>query len=541
MDIMADQRKVWWQQGVIYQIYPRSYQDSNGDGIGDIPGILHRLDYLSDTLGVDAIWLSPFYPSPMKDFGYDVAEYCNVDPMFGTLADFETLVAEAHKRNIQVVIDFVPNHSSDMHPWFRKSRASRDNPMRDWYVWRDAKADGSPPNNWLSLFGGNAWEWDEKTRQFYLHSFLKEQPDLNWRNPDVKKAMFDAVRFWLKRGVDGFRLDVAHFIMKDPQERDNPLNPDLNKGDFLGGKYASQVHLYDKGHADVHGVLREFRAILDSFDAVRPRYSVGEIHLFDWKAWAKYYGEKLDELHMPFNFSLMRAAFNPKALREVVDALEANLPTGAWPNYVLGNHDEPRLASRYGKAGARLAAMLLLTLRGTPTLYQGDELGMENVDIPPEKIQDPAGIGVPGMGRDRCRTPMQWNPGPHAGFSYKSTRETWLPLSPKNKEENVEVELRDSRSFLNLYRQLLALRRTSPALAIGSYQAVDGTPESVYAYWREEQGEKVLVALNFAGTPVEVKLSGTGTLLCSTALDRQEVVDLTHLSLRAHEGVVIDV
>ncbi|RMF61789.1 MAG: alpha-amylase, partial [Bacteroidetes bacterium] len=295
----------WWQTGVIYQIYPRSFKDSNGDGIGDLGGVLEKLDYLSDTLGVDAIWLSPFYPSPMADFGYDVADYTDVDPIFGDLATFDALVAEAHRRGLRVIIDIVPNHTSDRHPWFIASRSSRDNPKRDWYVWRDPAPDGGPPNNWLSVFGGPAWEYDETTGQYYLHSFLKEQPDLNWRNPEVRRAMFDVFRFWLERGVDGFRIDVAHYIMKDPLFRDNPPNP--HRGDYHKdmGEYDTQLHLYDKGHEDVHEVFRELRRLLDDYSRDRPRFAVGEIHIFDWNAWVRYYGDNLDELHMPFNFALL--------------------------------------------------------------------------------------------------------------------------------------------------------------------------------------------------------------------------------------------
>jgi alpha-glucosidase len=482
----------------VYQVYPRSFQDSNGDGIGDLAGIIQRLDYLSETLGVDAIWLSPFYPSPMADFGYDVADYMNVDPIFGNLADFDRLVAEVHRRNMHIIIDFVPNHTSDQHPWFLESRSSRHNPKRDWYFWRDPKPDGSPPNNWLSVFGGKAWEYDEKTQQYYLHLFLKEQPDLNWRNPEVKAAMLDVLRFWLERGVDGFRLDVAHFIMKDPELRDNPTNPDIAKADLMIGEYATQLHIHDIAHPDVHKVFREIRQLLDAYSQERPRYSVGEIHLFDWKEWAKYYGEHLDELHMPFNFAFIhKAPWHPKAIRSVVEAIEAALPPGAWPNYVMGNHDEQRLASRYGKEQVRVAAMLLLTLRGTPTLYQGDELGMESVDIPPEKQKDPFGLRVPGFGRDPCRTPMQWTPLENASFSQPGV-ETWLPLSPRYREENVKVELSDPTSVLNLYRKLLALRRDTPALNRGSYRSTGETTDECFSFLREAEGRRFLITLNFS-------------------------------------------
>ena len=543
MSLDKTSRHLWWQTGVIYQIYPRSFQDGNGDGVGDLEGIIQRLDYLSETLGVDAIWLSPFYPSPQADFGYDVANYTDVDPLFGNLATFDRLVEKAHRRNLRIIIDFVPNHTSEQHLWFIESRSSRNNPKQDWYIWRDAKADGSPPNNWLSVFGGPAWEWNEKTRQYYLHSFLKEQPDLNWRNPQVKAAMFDAVRFWLERGVDGFRIDVAHFILKDAQLRDNPPNPTLTKTVHKPlGDYDSQLHHYDKGDPDVHGVLRELRALLNSYDAISPRYSVGEIHLFDWKEWACYYGEKLDELHMPFNFSLLMAPWQAQTIRGLVDNLEAALPEGAWPNTVMGNHDEPRLASRLGSAKARQAAMLLLTLRGTPTLYYGDELGMTDISIPPERQQDPFGIRVPGLGRDGCRTPMQWSDAPHAGFASPDVSECWLPVNPNYREANVERQLADPTSFLNLYRWLLAYRRSTPALQWGSYRPLDEMAEDCYIYLRQAGRQKVLVALNFSEWAQTLNPSavGTGTLQVSTYMDRESYSNLARLVLRPFEGVVVE-
>ena len=540
----------WWQTGVIYQIYPRSYQDSNGDGVGDLAGIIQRLDYVSEMLGVDAIWLSPFYPSPMADFGYDVTNYTDVDPLFGDLATFDRLVTEAHRRDIRVIIDLVPNHSSDQHPWFLASRSSRDNLKRNWYVWADPKPDGSLPNNWLSVFGGPAWEWDEKTAQYYLHSFLKEQPDLNWRNPEVKAAMFDAVRFWLERGVDGFRIDVAHFIMKDPKMRDNPLNPHPGAGGYKPmGEYDTQIHLHDKGHRDVHAVFREWRALLDTYDRDRPRYSVGEIHVFDWAEWRSYYGANLDELHMPFNFALLWGPWQAAAIRKVVDGLEAALPEGAWPNYVLGNHDEPRLASRYGREQARLAAMLLLTLRGTPTLYYGDEIGMANVPIPPEKEQDPFGKRVPGLGlgRDPERTPMQWAASPNAGFAPSEVKDLWLPLAPDYQEVNVAHQLAEPRSMLNLYRRLLAYRRATPALQWGSYRPFDpGSPaaqETCFVFLRQADEQRVLVALNFSSQEQKLSLPalGRGRIAVSTDLDREGEVNLADFSLRGNEGVIIEI
>ncbi len=536
---------LWWQRGVIYQIYPRSFKDTTGNGIGDLQGIIERLDYLNDgteaSLGVDALWLSPIFPSPMADFGYDVSDYCDVDPLFGDLATFDRLVAEAHRRGVKIIIDYVPNHSSDQHPWFIQSRSSRDNPKRDWYTWRDPKPDGSPPNNWLSVFGGSAWEWDETSGQYYLHSFLKEQPDLNWRNLDVKAAMFDVVRFWLERGVDGFRIDVARYIMKDPHLRDNPPNPSQRLAIHRPlGDYDSQLHLYDKGHSDVHAVYRQFRQLLDAYSAESPRVSVGEIHIFDWPKWARYYGERLDELHMPFNFALLNVEWRAQAIRQVVDALEGVLPPGAWPNYVLDNHDEPRLVSRYGRDQARVAGLLLLTLRGTPTLYYGDELGLENGVISPDKIQDPQGINLGAEhARDVCRTPMQWDAGPNAGFS---DVEPWLPVSADYGTRNVAAQSADPTSILNLYRRLLWYRRGSPALYGGDYRPLDVGDDDCFVYLRTAGDERRLIALNFAADQRCISIPGedTGQIVISTHLDREEKVSLSKLELRPHEGLIVE-
>ena len=389
----------WWREAVFYQVYPRSFQDANGDGVGDLEGVRRRLPYLAETLGVDAVWLSPFYPSPMADFGYDVADYCGVDPLFGDLEDFDRLLAGCHERGLRLIVDLVPNHTSDRHPWFVESRASRHSPKRDWYVWRHPKPGGGPPNNWQAVFGGAAWEWDGATGQYYLHSFLAEQPDLNWRHPEVRAAMVGVMRFWLDRGVDGFRIDVADFVMKDPELGDDPPPGP--------GRPRSRAH------PDIHGVFRDTRLLLDEYEP--PRVAIGEIHEDDLAVWASYYGSG-DELHLPFNFSLLHAPWEAEEVRRRVEALEAALLAGAWPNWVLGNHDEPRLATRFGPGAARTAAMLLLTLRGTPTLYYGDELGLPQLEVPPERQQDPFGRRVPGRGRDGCRTPMPWDAGPHAGF-----------------------------------------------------------------------------------------------------------------------------
>jgi alpha-glucosidase len=543
----------WWQTGVIYQIYPRSYQDTTGNGIGDLRGVIDRLDYLSEVLGVNAIWLSPFYPSPMADFGYDISDYCDVDPMFGNLGDFDELVTRAHARNIRIIIDWVPNHSSDQHPWFQESRASREDPKRDWYVWKDPRLTDEngepkrePPNNWLAVFGGSAWEWDSATGQYYLHSFLKEQPDLNWRNPELKNAMFDTIRFWLEKGVDGFRVDVAHYIMKDPDFRDNPpADPGAVAFHRPHGKYDAQLHLYDKGHPDVHSIYREFRAVLDGFNGKSPRTSIGEIHIFDMKDLVTYYGtpEGGLEFHMPFNFSLLRPKWQAREFQSLIDAYEAALPEWAWPNYVLGNHDEGRLATRYGQEQARVAAMLLLTLRGTPTIYYGDELGMTDVDIPPEQQLDPFGFRVPGWGRDRCRTPMQWNAGTNAGFSSAKPGELWLPVSEQYPTVNLESQQKDPASIFNLYRNLLQLRKSSPALQVGMYTSVTTASPDCFAYTRTIQAESYLVILNFSSNETNITLqdSGRGKMVLSTYLDRTGEVDLRNLNLRGDEGLIVQI
>jgi alpha-glucosidase len=534
----------WWQHGIIYQIYPHSFKDSNGDGIGDLQGIISQLDYLT-WLGVDALWLSPFYPSPMADFGYDITDYCNVDPIFGDLETCDALIEQAHQRDLKVIIDFVPNHTSDEHPWFLTARSSRQNPRRDWYIWADPRPDGSPPNNWLSVMGGSAWEWDGSTAQYYLHTFLKKQPDLNWRNPAVKAAMFDVIRFWLDRGIDGFRVDAAHYILKDPDLRDNPLNPSAQRVLHKPmGDYDSQLHLYDNGHTDVHTVYRELRHLLDRYSTTRPRLLIGEIHIFDRKVWASYYGADLDELHMPFNFDLVSAAWNAQAIRQSVEALETHLPPGAWPNHVLGNHDEPRIINRAGPALVRLAMLLLLTLRGTPTLYYGDELGMHDGDIPPERVRDPMEKNKPGLGlgRDPERTPMQWDRSPNAGFCSPGT-EPWLLIPADYQQINVAVEREDPHSLLILTRRLIELRRSRPALSIGSYRTIDDVPEGCFVYLRQSGSQHYLVALNFSDQEQIVKLPemGYGHILLSTYLDREEPVDLAFQRLRGEEGYVLKV
>lgn len=520
----------WWRTGVIYQVYPRSFQDTDGDGVGDLRGVTRRLDYLAG-LGVDAVWLSPFYPSPMADFGYDVADYTDVDPLFGTLADFDALVAEAHARGIRVVIDLVPNHTSDAHPWFVEARASRDNPKRDWYIWRDPAADGGPPNNWLSEFGGSAWAFDEASGQYYYHAFLDRQPDLNWRNPQVVEAIHDVMRFWLARGVDGFRVDVIWHLMKDAAFRDNPPNPDYQEG---SNPYFRLLPLHTTDLPEVQEVVAGLRRVVDEFP---DRLLIGEIYLPVEKLVA-YYGAALDGAHLPFNFALLETPWEARAIEDLVARYEAALPEGGWPNWVLGNHDRPRIHRRVGPDQARVAAMLLLTLRGTPTLYYGDEIGMAQVEIPPERVQDPYEKNVPGigMGRDGVRTPMQWDGGPFAGFS---TVEPWLPLAPDYTEVNVASEMGDPDSMLTLHRRLISLRRFHPALSEGAYVPVAAEGD-LLLYRRAGAGERLLVALNLGGDPLVASVpDARGRVLLSTFCDREEEAVDGDVALRAHEGLVV--
>ena len=512
----------WWQRGVVYQVYPRSFQDSDGDGVGDLAGIVRRLDHVA-ALGVDAIWLSPVFSSPMADFGYDVADYCAIDPIFGDLAAFDALVAAAHARGLKLILDFVPNHSSDQHPWFVESRSARDSAKRDWYIWRDPAPGGGPPNNWISDFGGSAWEWDAATGQYYLHAFLKEQPDLNWRNPELRAAMDEVLRFWMDRGVDGLRIDVLWHIVKDAQWRDNPPNPDWTP-DRTERDRVIQRHSTDQPEA--HAIAAGFRALADSYG---DRVLIGEIFLPNDRH-ARWYGTpEAPEVHLPFNFQLVENAWDAATLARVIADYEASLPAFGWPNWVFGSHDAPRIAARIGEAQARVAAMLLLTLRGTPTLYQGDELGIGRVDIAPERIRDPQHFRQPTLdiGRDRSRTPMPWDTSPFAGFS---TTEPWLPLNADWPARNVAAQTNDPASMLALYRRLLALRRARPALNIGAMTLIDA-PDGVLAYERSHGEERMRVFLNLTGADAAIDWYGTPML--STLMDGPIAG-----RLRANEGIV---
>jgi alpha-glucosidase len=531
----------WWKNGIVYQIYPRSFQDSDGDGIGDLRGIRQRLDYLV-ALGVDAVWISPIYPSPMADFGYDISDYCGIDARFGTLADFDELVQGAHARGLKVILDFVPNHTSDRHPWFVESSSSRSDPKRDWYLWRDPAPGGGPPNNWLSNFGGPAWTLDPRTGQYYLHSFLREQPDLNWRNPAVRAAMYEALRFWLRRGVDGFRIDVLYHLVKDASFRDNPANPAFVPG---GDPSHSLLPLYTADLPEVQEIVREMRGVVDAFsDARGDRVLIGELYLPLARLMA-YYGLDsegvLQGVQLPFNFQLIGAQWQADVIDRLVRDYEAALPPGAAPNWVLGNHDKPRIASRVGPERARLAAMLLLTLRGTPTLYYGDEIGMTDVDIPPDEVQDPFEKNEPGrgLGRDPQRTPMQWSAGPHAGFSHARP---WLRLADDWAALNVERQQSDATSMLALYRRLIALRRAEPALHAGAWEPLDAGAD-ILAYARTVAQRRLVVLLNFANAQrgIDRALLGERADVLASTHERPEGKHAERLVLHALEGVVLAV
>ncbi len=487
---------LWWREGIIYQIYPRSFSDSNGDGLGDLPGILSRLDYLAD-LGVDAIWLSPFYPTPDADFGYDVSDHTDVDPRFGSLADFDRLLDEAHARGLRVILDLVLNHTSDRHPWFLESRSSRENPRADWYLWRDR------PNNWQSVFGGRAWTYVPERDQYYYHMFLPQQPDVNWRNPEVRRAQLDVVRFWLARGVDGFRLDVFNVYFKDEAFRENPFRPGLRAFD-------RQRHIYDADRPEMIPLLRELRAILDE----RPgRYAVGETFLSTPEKIVRYCGP--DRLHAAFHFRFLRSPFAPRAFRKAIEEWERLYAEyGIWPNYVLGNHDVPRMATRYahGEDDARLKVLmaLLLTLRGTPFLYYGEEIGMRDIRLRRSEILDPPGRKYWPFykGRDGCRSPMQWDDSPHAGFT---TGTPWLPVHPNYTHRNVSSQQENPASLLNFTRQLIALRKEYAALRRGEFEFLPTPTRQVMLYRRREGDEEILIALNFVARPLRLSLPASVT------------------------------
>ncbi|HSX46107.1 MAG TPA: alpha-amylase family glycosyl hydrolase [Candidatus Saccharimonadia bacterium] len=536
----------WPEGAIVYQIYPRSFYDSNGDGIGDIPGIIKKLDYLM-TLGVNAIWLSPFYPSPMADFGYDVADYCDVDPIFGKLADIDELIKQAHKRNIKLMVDLVPNHTSDEHEWFHQSKQSREDKYSDWYIWKDPKGHDKhgnpiPPNNWIELLtGGPAWQWEPERRQFYLHSFDVKQADLNWSNPEVREAFKDVMRFWLDRGVDGFRVDAVPFMAKDPEYRDEPLNPDYKPGPHTW-KYLKLEHPYNQGWAPMYAYLSEMASVLkEPRYADSHRFMVTEGYPNGDDAVAEYlaYYEGMDPaVSAPFNFEGLSMAWRAdiwrKFLRNFHTALKEFDPL-CVPSYAFGNHDQHRLATRLDEPAARAAAVLLLTLPGMSFVYNGDELGMKNGHVPVDMVQDPGAKG--GTGRDPERTPLQWTGAKNAGFSTASL--TWLPVADGYETVNVEAESKDPDSFLSLYRKLGKLRNESKSLRYGDFEVHDVGDEKVLCFTRTEGHERHLVLINFSKEPQNLTVEPLGKLVLSS--EPKTTIGKAkhgHIHLRPHEAAI---
>jgi alpha-glucosidase len=523
----------WWRDGVLYEIYPRSFADSDGDGIGDLRGIVERLDHL-EWLGVDGIWLNPTFPSPNDDWGYDVADYRGVHPDLGTLEDLDELIAEAGRRGIRILLDLVPNHTSDRHPWFRDALSGRDARFRDFYVWADPAPDGGPPNNWISNFGGTAWTFDEASGQSYLHQFLPSQPDLNWWNDDVRDAFDDILRHWFERGVAGFRIDVCHAIVKDRELRDDPpAGPEDHPKVQQRG--LRQVHSMNR--PELHDVLRRWRAVADARDP--ERVLVGETYVLDLEQLIPFYGSGQDELHLAFNFLFVHAGLDAEAMRAIVEGVEAMLPPASWPVWTGSNHDAGRLATRWAgddERRARAALLVLLALRGTPFLYQGDEIAMPDAELDPAEALDPVPHrrGDPAENRDPCRTPMQWSAEPGAGFTAGDPEATWLPIGDAA-AANVSDQREDPGSVLHMVRDLIALRRDREDLRGGGYATLPA-PEGAWA-WR--RGERTAAAVNLSAAPVEVGgLRGTVLVATDRARDGEAVTG--SLALGPWEGAVVD-
>jgi alpha-glucosidase len=541
----------WWKNGIVYQIYPRSFQDSNGDGIGDIPGIISRLDYLRD-LGVDAVWLSPIFQSPMADFGYDISDYRAIDPVFGSLADFDRLLAEAHARGIRVLLDGVFNHTSEKHPWFLESASSRSNPKRDWYLWNPG-IKGKPPSNWMAVFGGRVWEKHPATGEYYMHAFLKEQPDLNWHNPEVRKAVFGEMKFWLDRGVDGFRLDVVNYYLKDAELRNNPFT----MGEYPR-PYDLQSHVYDRDRPEMHALLRELRTMIDTYP---DRMTVGEVMVDkpgNPELSASYLGAG-DELHLAFDFTVFWRKWNAESFREAIGRYYSGIHEKAWPVITFSNHDKPRAIDRYQNGPetvyrARAAAVLLLTLRGTPFIYYGEEIGLRQGKIPRKRIVDPLGVKYwpVNPGRDGERTPMQWTGETHAGFS---TVEPWLPVNRDHQRVNAQGESQDPHSLLSLYKKIISIRRDRPALHSGSFRELPA-PKGVFAFLRDAPGahselseeaspepvKGCAVFVNFTSAAVRCSLSEPGVWkgVFSTHTGKGEGKVEAGIILQPDEAVILE-
>ncbi len=498
----------WFPGSVIYQIYPRSFYDTNNDGIGDLRGIIQKLGYLAgseNSLGVDAIWLSPFYLSPMIDFGYDVADHCAIDPVFGTMDDFDELIEKAHERNIKVILDFIPNHVSDQHKWFREARMSKNSKKRNWFVWRDLREDGAPPSNWLSVFGGSAWEFDATSKQYYLHTFLKQQPDLNWDNPEVRSAMKDIMKFWLNKGVDGFRVDSVCWLSKDEECRDDPINTDFDSRTH--SSYDSLDHIYSRDGPKLYAYLSELASVLDQYkDKVIVVEANPNLNK-DKGYYLSFYNNVEPHVMAPFNFAVLNMPWDARSVKHYVDTFQAGLRSEYNPIYVLSNHDKSRIVTRLGVSAARTAATLLLTLPGSPFLYYGDEIGMENAAVADDNALDP----ITGRetyaeaGRDPERTPMQWSNGVNAGFS---AVKPWLPIGEKYLQSNVLLEEDDKSSMLNLYKQLISLRRSNEAIHHGRYEPFDAPDQDIFGFQRIVDDEVILVLLNFVGESRVVDIDG---------------------------------
>lgn len=520
----------WWQTAVIYQVFVRSFQDASADGNGDLPGLVQRLDYLAD-LGSDAIWLTPIFDSPWRDEGYDVADYERVHPAYGSLADFDRLVASARGRGIRVILDWVPNHTSDCHRWFRDAARSRDSVRRDWYVWSDPAPDGGPPNNWLSVFGGSAWTLHRASGQYYFHAFLPQQPDLNLRNPEVRAALADNLRYWLRRGAAGIRIDAADMLLEDKLLRDNPPNPHFHRTDAPDNAVIQEQTRDQRGN---HRILAELRRICDEFDG---RVLLGESYL-PLEKLVTYYGQPAaPELHLPLNLRLLHSPWQADPIQQLIDGYCRLLPAGAWPCWSLGNHDIRRLASRVPAGQERVAAMLLLTLRGTPTLYYGDEIGMRDAPIPARAAHDPQTRSWPGHSRDPARTPMQWDASEGAGFT---RGRPWLPIGPDLSTCNVAAQRSDPHSLWSLYRDLIVLRRQMPALRHGDQVAVP-RHQPIVAYERrdESSGQRLLVALNVSDRPATFATPASGKLIQSTQFERRGELFANEIALVGNEGVIL--
>lgn len=529
----------WNPFSVVYHIYVRSFRDTNADGIGDLNGIIEKLNYLNGegerSLGVDAIWLSPIYRSPQADFGYDVADYYQIDPLFGDLSIMKTLIREAHNRGIKVMMDFVPNHTSSQHHWFKDSQSSKKNPKRDFYIWKDPKSDGGPPNNWRSVFGGSAWEYDFTTHQYYLHTFDKEQPDLNWHNPQVVKEMQNVLCFWMEQGIDGFRVDAIEWMVKDPTFEDEPENLSFVAG---SDPYHMVLHTRTFALPELTHIIRELVAPLNEFEN---KFMVVEVWsgMDEMVRWYRWIDKKW---FTPFNFGIITLPWNAQIHRDFIDKYEKSVSFLYTPTYVTGNHDKPRIASRIGQKEARVAAMLVLTLRGMAYIYNGDEIGMTNTEILPDKVRDPFEIKTPnlGLGRDPERTPMQWSNSKNANFT--KAEEPWLPINPNYRKINVTQQHNDPHSMLSLYKKLIHWRKNHPALQYGSQQILKLDSAEVMSYLRIHENNMVLVILNYGGTTQIINTPfNQGTIMLDTGLNKiGKKINLQKIILHPHEGLMVD-